>query len=74
MDDRKKLLQTIKTYKGMLQKQNKIIDAMAEAIIEDSCKLGTYWCNGCTKVAECPYKEHKDCVREHFERKTKMEV
>ncbi len=26
------------------------------------------WCNGCTKVAECPYKEHKDCVREHFEK------
>lgn len=33
MDDRKKLLQTIKTYKGMLQKQNKIIDAMAEEFV-----------------------------------------
>lgn len=32
MDDRKKLIQTIKTYKGMLQKQNKIINAMAEEI------------------------------------------
>lgn len=32
MDDRKKLLQTIKTYKGMLQKQNRIIDEMAKEI------------------------------------------
>lgn len=68
MDDRKRLIQTIKTYKGMLQKQNKIINAMAEVIIEDSYKSGTYWCNGCTKVAECPYNEQKDCVRKHFEK------
>lgn len=32
MDDRKTLIQKIKTYKGMLQKQNKIIDAMAKEI------------------------------------------
>ena len=71
MDDRKALIQTIKTYKGMLQKQNKIIDAMAETIIEDSHKLGTYWCNGCQKVGKCPYKDVKQCVREDFEKEIK---
>ena len=45
MDDRKSLIQTIKTYKGMLQKQNKMIDFMAETIIEDTSKLGTFWSN-----------------------------
>lgn len=30
MDDRKSLIQRIKTQNGMLQKQNKIIQAMAE--------------------------------------------
>ncbi len=30
----KKIIQTNKTYKGMLQKQNKVIDAMAEVICE----------------------------------------
>lgn len=71
MDDRKALIQKIKTYKGMLQKQNKIIDAMAETIIKDTDLLGTFWCNGCGKLPECPYKEPKQCVREHFESKIK---
>lgn len=68
MDDRKTLIQTIKTYKGMLQKQNKIIDSMAETIIEDTSKLDIFWCNGCQKISECPYKDIKQCVREHFEK------
>lgn len=71
MDDRKTLIQTIKTYKGMLQKQNKIIDAMAEAIIEDTSKLDTFWCNGCLKISDCPYKDIKQCVRECFEKESK---
>lgn len=62
MDDRKALIQKIKTYKGMLQKQNKIIDAMAEVI----CRLDTMnnydtWNNNIQEV------------REHFERKIKNE-
>lgn len=68
MDDRKSLIQTIKTYKGMLQKQNKMIDFMAETIIEDTSKLGTFWCNGCQNISECPYKDMKQCVREYFEK------
>jgi len=71
MDDRKELIQKIKSYKGLLLKQNKVINKMAETILEDSHKLGTYWCNGCAKVSECKYKEHKDCVREHFEKISK---
>lgn len=60
MDDRKALIQKIKTYKGMLQKQNKMIDAMAEVI----CRLDTMnnydtWNNNIQEV------------REHFERKIK---
>lgn len=60
MDDRKALIQKIKTYKGMLQKQNKIIDAMAEVI----CRLDTMnnydtWNNDIQEV------------REHFEKKIK---
>lgn len=53
MDDRKRLIQTIKTYKGMLQKQNKIINAMAEVI----CRLDTMnnyntWNNDIQEVRE----------------------
>lgn len=53
MDNRKRLIQTIKTYKGMLQKQNKIINAMAEVI----CRLDTMnnyntWNNDIQEVRE----------------------
>lgn len=59
------------TYMKKDKQQNKIIEAMAETIIEDSDKLGTFWCNGCSKLPECPYKDIKQCVREHFESKIK---
>lgn len=52
-----------------LKKKDRMIDEMAETIIEDSYELGTYWCNGCTKVAECPYKEQKECVKQNFGKK-----
>lgn len=60
MDDRKALIQKIKTYKGMLQKQNKVINAMAEVI----CMLDTMnnydtWNNDVQEV------------REHFEKMVK---
>ena len=60
MDDRKVLIQKIKTYKGMLQKQNKVINAMAEVI----CMLDTMnnydtWNNDVQEV------------REHFEKMVK---
>lgn len=68
MDDRKSLIQRIKTQNGILKKQNRIIDAMAETIIEDTSKLDTFWCNGCQKISECPYQDVKQCVREYFEK------
>lgn len=60
--EKRDLIQKNKTYKGMLQKQNKIIDAMAEVI----CMLDTMdnydtWNNNIQEV------------REHFERKIKYE-
>lgn len=58
--EKKDLIQKNRTYKGMLQKQNKIIDAMAEVI----CRLDTMnnydtWNNDIQEV------------REHFEKKIK---
>lgn len=58
--EKRDLIQKNKTYKGMLQKQNKIINAMAEVI----CMLDTMnnydtWNNDIQEV------------REHFERKIK---
>lgn len=69
--EKKDLIQKNRTYKGMLQKQNKIIDLMADTIIEDSDNLGTFWCNGCLELSKCPYKDIKQCVREYFEREVK---
>lgn len=56
--EKKDLIQKNRTYKGMLQKQNKIIDAMAEVI----CRLDTMnnydtWNNNIQEV------------REHFEKR-----
>lgn len=56
MDDKKQLIQKIKTYKGMLQKQNKIIDAMAEEFVNKTLMYSNMT---------------KQEVREHFERRTK---
>ena len=63
MDDRKTLIQKIKTYKGMLQKQNKVIDAMAEALVVPADeKLKHLY------VGE-ELKKRKQFVREYFEKK-----
>lgn len=53
MDDRKKLIQTIKTQNGILKKQNKVINAMAKVI----CRLDTMnnyntWNNDIQEVRE----------------------
>lgn len=56
MDDRKTLIQTIKTYKGMLKKQNKIIDNMAEEFISKTLMYSD---------------KTKQEVREHFEKISK---
>ncbi|MFR8144765.1 MAG: hypothetical protein ACLU84_06795 [Clostridia bacterium] len=61
MDDRNTLIQKIKTYKGILQKQNKIINAMAEQLADDDfCPKEK--CYASDKACE-------QCVREYFEGK-----
>lgn len=59
----KSLIQKNKTYKGMLQKQNKIIDAMAEALIVPADeKLKNLY------VGE-ELEKRKQYVREYFEKR-----
>lgn len=53
MDDRKSLIHRIKTQNGMLKKQNKIIDAMAEEFVSKTLMYSD---------------KTKQEVREHFER------
>lgn len=57
------------TIEEELEKQNKVIDNMAKTIIEDTSKLDTFWCNGCFKIAECPYNHNvRECVIKRFEK------
>ena len=49
--------------------KEKQIDLMAETILDDTIKLKTFWCNGCTEIKECPYEEPKKCIKQYFERK-----
>lgn len=51
-----------------IEKKDKIIDVMAETILEDTEKLDTYWCNGCFKTAECPYKNPNKYIKQYFEK------
>lgn len=53
----------------LIEKQDKIIDEMAKTILEDTIKLDTFWCNGCTKVSRCPYNSIEECIKEYFEKK-----
>lgn len=39
-----------------------LLDYMADMILEDSEKLGTFWCNGCLHSYECNYQHSRDCV------------
>lgn len=62
MDNRKSLIQTIKTYKGMLQRQNKIIKKMSNHV-------------DCTTIDDIECKNHimscSQCIREYFEKESK---
>ena len=64
-----KMKDTIQKQQEEIEKKDKIIDEMAETILEDTVKLDTYWCNGCSKVAECPYENTKKCIKQYFESK-----
>lgn len=59
----------IKQLQVEIEKKNKQIDLMAETIFDDTIKLKTFWCNGCTEIKECPYEEPKKCIKQYFERR-----
>lgn len=49
-----------------IEKKNKQIKLMAQTILENTSELKTFWCNGCTQIANCPYKEAVDCIEDFF--------
>lgn len=55
----------------MLEQKNRQIDLMADTILKDTLKLDTYWCNGCSKTIECPYKNPNKCIVQYFVEKAK---
>lgn len=65
----KELIDEQMKHTAEIEKKDKQINLMAETIMLDSGKLGTFWCNGCLELSKCPYKDIKQCVREYFERK-----
>lgn len=64
MDDRKTLIQKIKTQNGMLKKQSKIINTMCEYLADN---------NFCFKEGKCERSDIacEQCIKEYFERKVK---
>ena len=54
-----------------IEKKNKQIKLMAQTILENTSELKTFWCNGCTQIANCPYKEAVNCIEDFFERKSR---
>lgn len=57
--------------KAELEKKDKMIDEMAKTILEDTEKLGTFWCNGCYE--KCRYSSVKDCIKQYFEKQVGKE-
>lgn len=55
----------------MLEQKNRQIDLMADTILEDTLKLDTCWCNGCSKTIECPYKNPNECIVQYFANQAK---
>ena len=45
-----------------MENNKPLLDYMADMILEDSEKLGTFWCNGCLHSYECNYQHPRDCV------------
>lgn len=70
MDDIKTLVQKNKTYKGMLQKQNRVINAMCEYIAsldnEETICCNTKRYGNCDQMN---FGECEQCIREYFEGK-----
>lgn len=45
-----------------MENNKPLLDYMADMILEDSEKLGTFWCNGCLKNYDCMYEHPRNCV------------
>lgn len=65
------LYQKVDLLESIIERKDRQIDLMADTILEDTLKLDTYWCNGCFKTAECPYKKPKDCIKQYFKKQVK---
>ena len=68
VEDIKTILNLIQKQQEEINKKDKQIDLMAETILEDTFKLDTYWCNGCSKTGECSYEHPKHCIKYYFEK------
>lgn len=66
----KALIEEQMKHTAEIEKKDKQINLMAETIMLDSAKLGTFWCNGCTETARCKYNNNIiTCIKQYFERK-----
>lgn len=65
------LIILIKQLQEVLESKDKQIKLMAQTILENTSELKTFWCNGCTQIANCPYKEAVNCIEDFFERKSR---
>ena len=65
------LIILIKQLQEVLESKDRQIKLMAQTILENTSELKTFWCNGCTQIANCPYKEAVDCIEDFFERKSR---
>ena len=70
-NDIETVLNMLKEKDKKIEKKDRQIKLMAQTILENTSKLKTFWCNGCTQIANCPYKEAVDCIEDFFERKSR---
>lgn len=52
-----------------MENNKPLLDYMADMILEDSEKLGTFWCNGCLKNYDCMYEHPRNCVIDFCKKK-----
>ena len=65
------VLNMLKEKDKKIEKKDRQIKLMAQTILENTSELKTFWCNGCTQIANCPYKEAVNCIEDFFERKSR---
>lgn len=63
--------ESLRVVLNLIQRKDRQIDLMADTILEDTLKLDTCWCNGCSKTIECPYKNPNECIVQYFANQAK---